>query len=715
MRKRPFFFIGLASFLSALLCALISPVFGVVTALVTALCLCGVSLVRRRRVMAMVGLWAVLVATAFFLRIQYVVEPQLALDGTSAYVTMRVIDKVATADAYVVEVEDGALEKGTRLCLWTGYYMIAPKSGDLLTAEVDLIAAYDQTLESGSTAKANGVFLYAWPSRNSGLYWQDGQNTLALHRKAVYTLRETIHNTLYRRMNYDAAALAEAMMLGRRGNLSYEVSDAFRTSGVYHLLAVSGVHLSILTAVMLMSLRTVRLSRRAQALLTMGMVVLFMALCGFTASVTRAGVMTLLMLSGRLFSRRSDGLNSLGLAAGVMLLVDPFCIYDIGWQLSFAATLGLLLFLPVWEREITARAAESMPRIRVVLAPVSTAIGVSLCASLATMPLSALYFGGLSTVFLLGNLVCVPLSSVLLPVFLSATLTAWLTPLSDILFAVGEWLSRLLTLYTARLASLPFAMVATNTLVVVWLFLLLGAIVCGYMLYRMRGVLRAVAVMLAILIVGCGLHTVIYKDVSRIAVASSEQIAVTVRTGDTCGLIVAANGKTLSRASTLLYQEGIASLDWVLWLGEPSDYTVELSALTVPIERLLVSASPDGFRSLPAAREITVMEEGGVLTFGDNASLLRRDGFYRLCIGETAYLFAVDDSADAGTLPLAWCENEVLFLQALPKGLEHITAEHTIVFCAHGEREEFPDAAFAIEGEVRHILTRGDGNITLHR
>ncbi len=717
MRKRPFFFIGLASFLCVVMSALFSHIIGVVAAVITTLFLLVLTVIRRFRLSprtATVACLCVITVTLLFsLRITKTVEPLLDLDGTTATVTMRVTQTVAVSCTYIAEVEEGTLEKGTKLCFWTGYHTIAPQCGDLLTAEVELVAAYDRERESGSTAKANGVFLYAWPTKDSELCWEDGQDTLTLPQKAVYALRDAIHNMLYRHTDFDTAALAEGMMLGRRDNLSAEVVYTFRTSGVYHLLAVSGVHLSIITGAMLMLLRA--LPRRSRALLTMGVIVLFTGLCGFTASVMRAGAMTLLMLDGQLFSRRTDGLNSLGFAAVTMLLMDPFCIYDIGWQLSFAATLGLLLFLPVWEREITARAVEAMSGMAFVLRPVSAAVGVSLCASLTTMPLCALYFGGISTVFLLGNLVCVPLSSVLLLVFFSAVMTAWLTPLSNILFTVGEWLSRLLTLYTARLASLPFAMVATNTLVVVWLFLLLGAIVCGYMLYRMRGVLRAVAVMLVILIVGCGLHTVIYKDVSRIAAASSEQITVTVRTGDTCGLIVAANGKALSRASTLLYQEGIASLDWVLWLCEPSDCTVELSALTVPIGRLLVSASPDGFRSLPAAREITVMEEGGALTFGDNASLMRRGGFYRLCIGETAYLFAVDDSADADTLPPAWCENETLFLQALPKGLERITAEHTIVFCAHGEREEFPDAAFAIEGEVRHILTRGDGNITLHR
>lgn len=713
MRKRPFFVIGLASFLCVLISALFSHTVGVAVALTAALFLMALTCVRRLqlsvRTVTAVCFGMAAVTLLFSFRIVRTVEPQLALDGTTATVTMRVTETVSVSQAYIAEVEEGTLKKGTKLCFWTGYRTIAPKCGDLLTAEVELIAAYDRELESGSTAKANGVFLYAWPTNDSELFWEDGQNTLALPQKAVYALREAIHNTLYRCMDFDTAALAEGMMLGQRDNLSDEVVYAFRTSGVYHLLAVSGVHLSIVTGAMLMLLRA--FPRRQRVLLTMGMIVLFMALCGFTASVVRAGTMTLLMLGGQLFRRRTDGLNSLGFAAVVMLLIDPFCIYDLGWQLSFAATLGLLLFLPVWEQEITARAVAAMPRIAVVLRPVSTAVGVSLCASLATMPLSALYFGGLSIVFLLGNLVCVPLSSVLLLLFFSTVLTAWLPPFSDLLFLFGEWMSDVLAAYTLRLATLPFAEVTTNGFVTLWLFALLVAITGGYCLGRMRGLLRAAAVMAAVLIVGCGIHTMMYKDVSRVAVASSEDMAVTVQTEDTCGLIVAANGKALSRASSLLYKQGITALDWVLWLGEPSEQTVEVSALSAPIGRLLVSASPDGFCSLPDAQEITVMEDGGVLMFGDNAVLTRSGDGYRLCLGETVILVATGDE-----LPPAWCEADVLVCEVIPDG---VSADHVVLFCSYadgeGAWEQFPDALLAVEGEVPTFLTRGDGNIILHR
>lgn len=721
MRKRPFFLIGLASFLCATVCALFSPLIGIVVVSIAVPCLVAISCIYKSRVSprvtAVMCLFMLVVTLGFSFRTASVVEPQLALDGTTATVTMRMTETVSSANAYIVKVESGTLEKGTKLCFWPTYHTIAPKCGDLLTAEVELVAAYDQTLESGSTAKANGVFLYAWPTSDSELYWENGQDTLALPQKAIYTLRDAIHDTLYRSTDFDTAALAEGMMLGQRGNLSTEVSYAFRTSGVYHLLAVSGVHLSIITGAMLTVLRV--LPRRTKALLTMSMVVLFMAMCGFTASVTRAGVTTLLMLGGLLFRRHSDGLNSLGLAACVMLLIDPFCIYDIGWQLSFAATLGLLLFLPVWERELTARTARAMPRSAVVLRPVSTAVGVSLCASLATVPLSAYYFGGISTAFLLGNLVCVPLSSVLLLVFFLAVLTVWLTPFSTLLFRLGEGLSHLLTAYTARLASLPFAVVSTNAFLTVWLVVLLVALIGGYRLCRMRGALRAVAVMLAVLLVGCGVYATITRDVSCVAFASSEDTAVAVQTGDTCGLIVTANGKALSRVSSLLYKEGITSLDWVLWLGEPSEQTVDIAALTVPIGRLLVTASPEGFCSLPAAQEITVMEEGGTLTFGENAVLCRYGAFYRLSIGDTVYLFATSDSADADALSPAWCEADVLFLQAIPEGAKRLAGDHTVIFCSYADcevyRQQLPDAVFAVEGDTQVFLTRGDGNSTLRK
>ncbi len=705
MKKRPFLFIGLASFLAVLLCSFTTPIIGMVTVTAAAVLLFGCSLVCRVPLLpsmaALVGAAVILCSLLFIMRLECIVRPQLALAGTTATVTMRVESAISSAGGYIVRVEDGELEKGLRLCFWAGYRQIAPKSGDLLTAKIALVAAYDEEIESGSAAKANGVFLYAWPTSDSSLYWEDGQADLRWYEWFVYALREQIHNTLYRRMSYEGAAFSEGMMLGNCANISYETATAFRISGVYHLLAVSGSHLVLITAAVYWVLGLCRCSRRTRALLTMAAILLFTALCGFVASVVRAGVSTSIMLCGHLFRRRPDGLNSLGFAAVAMLTIDPFCMYDIGWQLSFAATLGLLLFMPVWDKDITKRGATAMPSIAKFWIPVSTAVGVTCCASLATMPLSALHFGGISTVFLLGNLVCMPLAEALLMGNFLSVMTAWFKPLSDTVFFGCERLCEWMTAYAVRLADFPFSSVVTEDWVVCWLFMLIAALVIGYCRRGARGLLRAMLLMLVVLVVGSGISAGITRGTSRIAVAPADEIAVTVQTGQTNGVIVTASGDALKEASLLLRDEGIFSPDWVLWLGKPSGQTVDLSSAPSEITTLLTEASPDAFLSLPDAQDYIPLESGKGIDM-DAAFVERREDVWRLTLGDTTMLIVPYEDTDLSTLPSDWREADVLLLQAMPAGIGCVKAEQTIVCCGYNEigyyRTVLPDAICAIEG-----------------
>ena len=706
MKKRPFLYIGLASFLSVLVCSLTTPLVGIVAVSAVAMVLMVCSFVRRIPLLpsmtAMVGVAAVLCALLFTARIQYIVRPQLALTGTTATVTMRVERTISTSNGYIVRVEDGELETGLRLCFWAGYRQIAPKCGDILTATITLTAAYDEELESGNTSKASGIFLYAWPTVDSTVVWEDGQADLRWHERMIYALREHIHDTLYRRMSYEGAAFSEGMMLGNCDNISYDTSTAFRVSGVYHLLAVSGSHLVLITAAVYGLLGMCRCSRRSRALLTMAAILLFTALCGFVASVVRAGVSCAIMLCGHLFRRRPDGLNSLGFAALAMLLVDPFCMYDIGWQLSFAATLGLLLFVPVWDLEITRRGAEAMPTIAKAFVPVSTAVGATLCASLATMPLTALHFGGVSSVFLLGNLVCVPLSEALLMGNFLSVLTAWFTPLSEVIFFGCEQLCKWMTVCAVRLAAFPFASLITADWVTWWLFVLLAALVYGYCRDGARGLYRATLVMLAVLLVASGVSFV-FRDTVRVTVASSDDIAVTVQTERSHGVIVSASGAALRKASGLLRDEGVASPDWMLWLGKPSKQTVDCSASPVGMEVLLTADAPDLFLTLPDARELIPIDSGmGV--YMDATFIERYGDVWRLTIDDTSILLVSYGNIDLAALPPEWRETDLLLVQEMPSGIDSITAEQTIVCCGYNEveyyRTAFPDALYAIEGDA---------------
>ena len=385
--------------------------------------------------------------------------------------------------------------------------------------------------------------------------------------------------------------------------------------------------------------------------------------------------------------------------------------------MSFAATLGLIVFAPIWEREVGARLKRVVPHagIRAVV----SAVGVTLCATLTTLPFTAWHFGGISGTFLLGNLVCVPLSELLLLVNFAAVLTMWIPMLSEALFWISEWIGRLMSFYAVQISSLPLSLVwVGHPLVIGWMVARLVLAAIGYRLRRMRGVLAVTLAMALVLLVGGRVYSAFTKDTTTIYTAASNRTVAVVRASDgTCGLITAASGEALKKASLLLYDQGVLSLDWVLWLAE-SSCTVDVTPLTIEIERLLIPAPRENFMNLPRAKAVTVLEDGGAFRLNTDTALERCGNFWRLQSGQTSCLIAASD-AQVQALPPAWCENDLLLFDEIPDEGTMLTADFTVMFCAHSERdwflESFPDAAIAIEGGTKTFLTSGDGNITLRK
>ena len=142
------------------------------------------------------------------------------------------------------------------------------------------------------------------------------------------------------------------MCVGERSGLSADLKQLFQQAGLSHILVVSGLHLSAIGALCYLALKRF-LNRRAAAALSCLAVLLFMCVVGFTPSVVRAGCVMLLIYIGKLLKQPGDTLTSLGLAALLLCIQNPFAAQDIGLLLSFSATLAVLFAGNVMERTLS--------------------------------------------------------------------------------------------------------------------------------------------------------------------------------------------------------------------------------------------------------------------------------------------------------------------------------------------------------------------------
>lgn len=319
--------------------------------------------------------------------------------------------------------------------------------------------------EEAAYYAGKGIFL---------LGYQAGETEIVKSRETLWRdlparLRHKISGILERCFPPDTAPFAKALLLGDTVDLGYEVDTSFKVSGIRHVVAVSGLHVSILFA--LLSMVTLR-KRFLTAGVGVTILLLFAAVTGFTPSVNRACIMAALMLLARVLDREYDGPTALGFAALVMLAYNPLVITDIGFQLSVASVAGIFLFYS-GIREWMTGALTKTKKPPLWVRWVSTSASVTLNAMTLTTPLCAYYFHTVSLVGVLTNLLTLWLISIIFYGIMAVCLCSLLSAQAAVLLAkLFSWPIRYI-LWTARtLAKFPLAAVYTRSpYIAAWLVL----------------------------------------------------------------------------------------------------------------------------------------------------------------------------------------------------------------------------------------------------
>jgi len=218
----------------------------------------------------------------------------------------------------------------------------------------------------------------------------------------LYSFRESLSDSLARALPEPQASLAQGILLGIRSNIPDSLSQAFSRTGTAHILAISGVHISIVIGILLSFLALVLGKHRpGYIVLTLVAVWIYALLTGMNAPVVRAAIMGSLFLIGEYLGRQRSAITALAFAAAVMVAVQPGVLWSTSFQLSFLAMAGLILLYPHFRalgREGVARLFRYRGRAVEVGSFFSDSIAVTLSAIVAVWPLVAYYFGVASVV-----------------------------------------------------------------------------------------------------------------------------------------------------------------------------------------------------------------------------------------------------------------------------------------------------------------------------
>ncbi len=293
--------------------------------------------------------------------------------------------------------------------------------------------------------------------------------------KQIINLRHWASGRIKAGLPYPEADLGGAMTIGVGNKLPADLKTAFSQSGLTHIIAISGLNVSLLVALLLGSSLALGIKRQWSLWLSLAAVIFYVVLVGAPASAVRAGVMGVLFLLAAWLGRLNKLINALSYAAALSLLANPFLLRDdIGWQLSFLALLGIIYLYPLlrlWPKS-------SLALVNLLL----DGLALTIAAQLATAPIIALNFQQLSLVAPLANLLAVWTTPFILVAMFGALLLSLFISWSLWWLPALVFLKYLIAVAMVA-ANLPWASLPTNRLkpavLFIYYLLLIAAVAIG--------------------------------------------------------------------------------------------------------------------------------------------------------------------------------------------------------------------------------------------
>lgn len=378
---------------------------------------------------------------------------------------------------YVIQTDSIGIPEARqtiRLLMTSRSSLDGAREGNRISCEVTFLPSDTGSGYNSTTAlRADGIDARVWCHTYTGYSVTKGQAGI---RYLPQTIRRAIVSGIRKALPRRTSALLCGMLLGDTDYMDDRVIENFRSTGIAHLLAVSGLHLTLLTFALQKLLRKLKCPKRMALSMSIVFILLFMAVTGFPPSVVRAGVMHILALIAQLIFKDPDSLTSLSAAVLIMCLLNPWAAADIGLQLSVCATLGLLLMYDRIYDSLIGAARRWLDRlgkrpqnvrIRRYGKRALRSLAATLAATLAILPLTAVHFGSIPLLSPLTNLLCVYAASVFLTIGILASLLNCLPVIGWLLSMPLRLAASLLCTYletvTGSLAGLPLAVLNTES------------------------------------------------------------------------------------------------------------------------------------------------------------------------------------------------------------------------------------------------------------
>lgn len=496
------------------------------------------------------------------------------------------------ASDYFYETEYGCAVEGRVELNGKSYKVRAYLPEDTVLAPGDWVNGdflFKSTLpgcsKESSYYRSDGIFLLAYPGEDVTVLQPE---RMPLSGYPAY-IRQYIGGMIDYLFPADTAGFARALLLGDTDGIDYETDTNLKISGIRHVIAVSGLHVTIL-----FSLVYAFTGRKKWLTAIIGLPILFFfaAVAGFSPSITRACIMHALTVIALLFDREYDPPTALSFAVLVMLLLNPWTLTNVGFQLSVGCMAGIFLFSEPMKNWLMdrSRLGRFHGWIKRLLGPAASGISITISAGIVTTPLCAYYFGVVSLVSMLTNLLTLwIISFVFYGIMLSCVVALVHVKVAGAIAWVISWPIRYVLKMAQWMAELPLSAIYTESVyIVAWLVLCYVLLAAFWLMKKKQPLLFGCCAALTLCVALFASWMEPLSDDCRVTVLDVGQGQCILLQSQGRNFLVDCGGSddasAADEAAALLLSQGISQLDGLIITHYDRDHAAGAGYLLTRVE-----------------------------------------------------------------------------------------------------------------------------------
>lgn len=289
--------------------------------------------------------------------------------------------------------------------------------------------------------------------------------------RKIYELRNLMKTKIEKLLPKETSGLCLGMLIGETSGIEENMQENFRDSNLSHILAVSGANVSYIIVSITYIFNKMCLRKRLSKIISIILLILFMLLTGCTSSVNRACIMAILMLIAELLYRKSDVYNNLAISALILLIINPYSLLDIGFQLSYMGTIGIVF--------LHDKIGSFIKINNKIVKYFFEMIVVTTCANLAIIPIMMFHFNTISLTFYFSNIIVGPILGIVVIIgFIMFFISLIFTPISRLIAIVLNLMLKFIIKIAEITANMPFSKITIITpsffFIIVWYLIIIS-------------------------------------------------------------------------------------------------------------------------------------------------------------------------------------------------------------------------------------------------